>query len=416
MFSLAYPQQRRLWPLLFATVPFMVQAAPLSYPAALDAAERNAPELAARAAGVAAARAAAIPAGALPDPKLLVGVDNLPVSGADRWRLNRDFMTMQKIGLSQELPNAAKRQARGEAAQAAVARSEAERGLARLTVRREVADAWLARYYLEQKLARLDELAQQNELLAEARRAQLAGGRSGAAEALLARQEAAALAERRDELERDRRIAVAALRRWLGDEGEAPLVGEPPAYPVEAELLHQHLMLHPELTVAGQMASQTKAELKEAEAGRRPDWGVEFAYQRRNPQYGDMVSVQFSLDLPLWQGSRQGPRIAAKQAELARVDAEREALLREHRQALDSDLAEYARLQSALTRQHETSLPLAQQRAELQLAGYRAGRVALDEVLSARRELGEARLKEIDLESQRARLAARLHFAYGEAP
>ncbi|MBL8482661.1 MAG: TolC family protein, partial [Rhodocyclaceae bacterium] len=44
----------------------------------------------------AAARAQA--AGELPDPKLILGLENLPLSGADAYSVNRDFMTMQRIG------------------------------------------------------------------------------------------------------------------------------------------------------------------------------------------------------------------------------------------------------------------------------------------------------------------------------
>jgi cobalt-zinc-cadmium efflux system outer membrane protein len=60
-------------------------------------------------------------------------------------------------------------------------------------------------------------------------------------------------------------------------------------------------------------------------------------------------------------------------------------------------------------------LPLARERAELTLAGYRAGTGELDAVLAARRELIETRLKQIDLQGLQAVAAARLNFAYGDA-
>lgn len=393
---------------LFTAVP----AAPLSYQAALAAAERNTPQLAAQNASIDAARAAAIPAGALPDPKLFVGVDNLPVSGTDRWRLNRDFMTMQKIGVMQDVPNAGKRRARMAAADAAVARSEIERKLLRLSVLRETAQAWLDRYYLERKQVLFDDLARENLLLAGAVRAQLAGGHGMPADAVMPRQEAAMLAEQRDELSRDLAVATAALSRWVGAEASQPLQGEPPSYPVVADHLQHRLQQHPGLEVYGAMTAMARAQLKEAEAGKQPDWGVEFAYQRRAPQFGDMVSVQFSFDLPIFQTSRQTPQIAARQAELSRVGAEREAVLREFQQQLSADLAEYSRLDQAITRQQQDLLPLAQQKVELQTASYRAGKADLTAVLAARRELIAVRLKTIDLSMRRAQLAAQLHFSY----
>ncbi len=87
----------------------VVHAEPLSFRTALELAEQNAPELGAQAAALAATRAAAAAAGRLPDPRLLLGVDNVPTSGTEQWSLDRDFMTMQKIGVMQDIPNARKR-------------------------------------------------------------------------------------------------------------------------------------------------------------------------------------------------------------------------------------------------------------------------------------------------------------------
>ncbi|MFT5035336.1 MAG: hypothetical protein ACI87L_001178, partial [Litorivivens sp.] len=62
----------------------------------------------------AALREQALAAGQLPDPVLKAGIDNLPANGPDSFSLTRDFMTMRRIGISQELPRAAKRQLRTE--------------------------------------------------------------------------------------------------------------------------------------------------------------------------------------------------------------------------------------------------------------------------------------------------------------
>src|SRR3569623_1889097 len=91
-------------------------AEPLSFNAALALAVREAPMLRAESAQVDAARQAAIPAGELPDPKLTLGLDNVPVEGVDRFSLSGEPMTMQRIGVMQEFPNNAKRGARVEVA------------------------------------------------------------------------------------------------------------------------------------------------------------------------------------------------------------------------------------------------------------------------------------------------------------
>ena len=406
--------QQNILAILVAAIAVPAVAAPLSFEEALQLAERNAPSLAADNARIEAARQAAIPAGELPDPKLMLGIDNLPITGPDRFNLNRDFMTMQRIGVSQEVPNSAKRQARVEVAQSSIAVAVAQRRIERLKVRSAVAQAWIGRYTVERKLALFDELYRENRLLAEAVHTRIAAGRSLAMDGVLPRQEAAALAERHDQLERERSDAEAALQRWIGPAGSELLAGEAPVWPVSSETLTHHLYQHPELTVYNSMTRQAEAEVREAESTKKPDWGVELAYQRRGPDFSDMASIQFSFDLPVFAARRQDPKIAAKRAELVRIDAERETTLREQAQILTTDLAAYRQLDRAVQRQHASLLPLAQEKVELALAAYRSGQTDLATVIAARSEWIDARLKAIDLEGQRALVAARLHYAYGE--
>lgn len=389
------------------------QAAPLSFSAALDAAERQAPLLAANAAAIAAARAAALPAAALPDPKIFAGIDNFPVSGPDAGRLQADFMTMQKIGVSQEVPNAAKRQARAAVAAARVEVAEAVRRSTRQAVRRDTALAWIELYYLQQKESVFDGLAHENTLLATAVHTQIAAGRS-TADAFAPQQEAAQLADRRDELARALAQARVRLRQLTGAAADDGLAGEPPAPQVDAAHLRTHVQQHPELATLAAGARQATAEVAEAEAAKKPDWGVELAFQRRAPQFGNMVSLQFSFELPLAPATRQDPLIAARRHEQARIAAERDAMQREHDAELEGMLAEHAALARQLERARSTALPLAEQKVALLGAAYQSGRSDLAALLAARRERLEQMLRTIELEAGLARAAARLNYALAE--
>jgi outer membrane protein TolC len=161
------------------------------------------------------------------------------------------------------------------------------------------------------------------------------------------------------------------------------------------------------------MAQMAQAEVHEAEAAKRPDWGVELDYGRRGSAFSDMVSLQFTLDLPLFARTRQDPQIAAKRQELNRVEAQRDAMLRDHTQELDAELAEYEMITRQLARLRDAHLPLAQQKVDYQFASYRAGKADLTAVLNARRELIDERLKDIELDGKRAATVAKLYFFYG---
>lgn len=389
-------------------------AGPLGFEAALQLAERNAPSLAADNARLEAARQAAIPAGELPDPKLILGLNNVPISGTNRYSLNSEAMTSQQIGIMQEVPNADKRHARIAVAQSTIDLVNAERNIERLKVRRETALAWVTRYTAERKLALFDELYRENSLLAEAVRARLGAGRGLAMDAILPRQEKIALDDRHDQLERQRSDAEAALKRWVGTAGSEPLAGDVPVWPITPATLERHLDLHPELTVFDPMAQQAEAQIQEAQAAKKSDWGVQLAYQRRGPTYSDMASVQFTFDLPVFAARRQDPQIASKRAQLIRIDAQRETTLREQAQILSTDLAAYQQLDQAVQRQQDRQVPLVQEKIALALAAYRSGQAGLAIVIAARSEGIDARLKLIDLEGQRTLMAARLHYAYQE--
>ncbi|WAL85016.1 TolC family protein [Pandoraea sp. XJJ-1] len=400
-------------PLCLAGVAGLVQAAPLTFSDALKVAEQQSPALTASAANLRSAQSAAIPAGALPDPKLIAGVENYPVSGDTRWALERDFMTMQKIGIMQEVPNGDKRRARVEVADARSVLAQKQQQVSQLDVRRGTALAWLDRYYLEKKLALFDQLDQENRLLADTVRAQVASGKSQPADAVMAEQEQADLADRRDGLTRDIAMAIASLRRYVGADADDPLPGDAPALAVDPERYRAHLHHHPEVELLAAKSGEARAELHEAQAEKKPDWGVELAYQRRGPQFGNMVSVQFTIGLPIFSKSRQDPMIASKAADLERADAERDAMLRDHLNELDNGLAEYTSLTRQLDRVNQTWLPLARRKVDLLTAGYRSGRTDMGTVLAARRDLIERRMKAIDLENQRAQIAAKLYFTYG---
>ncbi|MCL6555395.1 MAG: TolC family protein [Burkholderiales bacterium] len=404
----------RYWLFLLSFIALVPVSHALSFEEALRLAQARAPQVRAAEDRLAAARAVEKAAAALPDPKLVLGLDNVPVDGPDAYSLSRDFMTMRRIALMQDVPNQAKREARVAAARGQVAVAELEAEVARLTVLREAAVAWIARHTVERQLARIDALSEENRLFEAAVRARVAAGSAAPTEVVAPRQEAALIAERRDELLARRSQAIAALRRWIGPAADEPLTGPAPDWPLAPELLMHRLHRHPELRVFDARSRVMDAEVAAAQAEKRPDWSLELAYQQRGPQFSNMASVQLRFDLPLFPGARQDPRIAARQAERAALDAERDAVFREHRAALEADLADYLRLSQALRRQREVLLPLAEEKVALALAAWRGNRASLADLIAARRERIEAELRAIALEGERLQLAARLRYAYAE--
>ncbi|MDO9073566.1 MAG: TolC family protein [Rubrivivax sp.] len=374
----------------------------------------RAPMLAARRAAVDAASQLRISAGELPDPKVSAGVDGLPISGPMRWQIAAEPMTQRSFAWMQDVPNAAKRAARRQGAEARTEREQALLTMEQLSVQRETAGAWLARWYAEQRLALFTGLEEENRLLRQTLDARVAAGSAMPADATMARQEALMLADRRDELVREQAQAQAALRRWLGDDASLPLAGPPPALAAERAALFAGIDRHADLRAFEPMQRMTQAEVAEAESMKRGDWAWQVMYSRRGSSFGDMVSFQFTFELPLWSAQRQDPQIAAKRNEAERIEAEREDMVRRRREELDMQLAELDELMRKAARLREAAVPLATERVALALAAYEGNRGDLAGVLAARRERAELGLRALELDARQQALRARLNYLIAE--
>ncbi|MBV1692391.1 TolC family protein [Novosphingobium sp. G106] len=398
---------------LLAAIPSAALAEPLTFDAALRRAGSEAPSLKASASGVDAARSAETASGQLPDPTLSVGIDNFPISGPPAFSFTRDSMTMARIGVEQAFPNPAKRRAQRERAQADIGIAEAGAAIEAQNVRLETALAWVDLYYAKRRLAQLQVLDQSLGDLQATVSARLASGSARPSAALEPEQLRAAVSDRRSELTADVGKARARLARFTGDP-EAEIAGDPPMLDVDRAELAAGLAELPRLQSLDSQTKAADAETELARADKRPDWRVNTSYGRRDPAYGDMVSVGVSIDLPLFAKRRQDPKIAARASEAERARLMRAAGEREVVAALDGDLADHAMHHQRLMNARNTLVPLATRRAELDMASYAAGKLDLGSALLSTLALAEAEVDALAREADVARDAIRINFTYGE--
>jgi len=397
------PWHRSLLSLLCA-LPLVVRAAePLSFEEAVALALQSAPQVSARTANVEAMQSRATSAGRLPDPELVLGVDNLPVTGADAYSTTRDFMTMRKVGVMQTFPASTKRKLQSERAAAETDVAQAELLESRLAVAREVAQAWIRRATAEASLNELRALESDLELQASAARAAVAAGRSSTAEALAAQTAAAQFHARLLRVQSEVRQATFELARWLDADADRPLAAMPaldelPA-PPSALLasVHEHGSL---LTFESEIAA-ARLDVDLAKAERRPDWSAELAFAKRGPEFSDMVSLEFRVGLPLFTKYRQNPQVSARHAELRQLEAEREAELRMHTAEIHQMLTQWEELGERVRQYEQELLPLARERSRAALASYRAGRGELRLALEAYQQESEFIIEHAELLNER---------------
>ncbi len=392
-------------------------AALLSLSDAQRLAASNAPQVEAQAAALRAAQQSSISAGEQADPKLIVGIDNLPVDTADRFSLTRDFMTMRKIGFMQEFTRDEKLKLRGSRADAEVRKEAAMLSLAEVNLRRDVALAWIERYFAERQRTLLVEILRETELQITAANAALAGGKGMAADPFAARLANAQLGDRLIDSERMIARAQANLGRWIGAAARLPL-DAPPDF---GQLAHRHRTLtmdlenHPHLAMYAPLQAMAEADMRLAQAAKHPDWSLEVAYQQRGPAFSNMVSIGVRIDLPIFQSRRQDPAIAVKSAMAEQIRAQSEDARRAHAAEIEAMLADWDAANKRVRRYESDLLPLAHERAETALAGYRGGRGDLAPVLDARKAEIDTRMNQLNAQADLARAWAYLNFLLPEA-
>jgi outer membrane protein TolC len=369
-------------------------------------------QLVAQDSAVRSSREMAVAAGQLPDPVLKAGIDNLPVNGPDQFSTTRDFMTMRRIGVMQELTRGEKRDLRAQRFEREAEKGVAEKAMATASIERGAALAWLERYYAEALLKVVAEQIEQVKGEIAAAEAVYRGGRGSQADVIGAHSTLAALEDKASELRRRVLVGTTNLARWMGEGADAPLAAPPAmdAVRLDEATLDQDLLHHPEIAVLAKQEEIAVAEAKIAQASSTPDWTVEVAYQQRGPLFSNMVSVGVSVPLPWDRGNRQDREVASKLAMADQARAQREEMLRAHAGELRGMLAEWRNGRERLVRYKKDLLPLAAERSKAALAGYQGGKAGITDLLLARRNETDMQMQAVQLEMDTARVWAQLNF------
>lgn len=388
-----------------ALLPAAAGAAPLSLDQALDLAVQRSGAAAAARAGMAAAAEAARAADQLPDPLLRLGLENLPVAGADRFSTARDGQTMKRIGISQEWLSRDKRALRQAAAEAALRREGIQRALAVADTRLQTALAFVDAWYADATLQWTLQAEQQAREALQTQRARLAAAAGGSTEVLAGN---VALGQAEDdtaELRQQLAAARLALQRWVGLPADelAAAAGWP--LPTEADFV----AAAPTVRVAEQEIALARRAAALAAAERQPNWTWELSLGQR-PAYPDMVSVAVSIPLRVAPAERQDRETAARWALVDKAEAElaeaSRAALGEYR-SLASDLRG---LRQRIERYQAGVLDPSRQRSATALAAYRSNQAALASVYEAGRAELDAQRRLLALQREMARTQARLAY------
>ena len=183
------------------------------------------------------------------------------------------------------------------------------------------------------------------------------------------------------------------LTRWIGEAAVRELA-DPPDWTFLAEVSYARgdfdhtLQRHPALTLLAAQERTAMLDSKIAAAGKRPDWTWELSFAQRGPGFANMISLGVSIPLPVAPSSRQDREIAAREALVEQLRAQRDDALRAHATELRVMGAEWNNFGGAYQAWMKSLLPLARERTAAAQAAYRSGSGSLTAVVDARVQRG----------------------------
>lgn len=362
---------------LFAASTTVAATEPLTLAQARAEAEANNPRLAAATAQADGLAQVSSQAGALPDPRLSLNMVNLPT---DSWDRSQEPMSQYQLGLSQDLPFPGKRSLRASVAESRAAAAGHEVTENRLRLVREVRHQWWDLFYLDRAL----ETVGRNQILLRqsvgTAQVKYKVGQGLQQDVLLAQLELSKLHDKNIQLKARRRHSESRLNHLLGrSAGSAIALPQSverslPELPAEEILQQMALENRPVLKAQQKRLDAAQQALGLAKKDRLPDFRVGLLYGQRETR-SDLASVQLSMNLPLYAGSKQNRRVDQRHSELQQQSYALQDLQNQVGSAISQGVAQY-RLSREQTELFEKGIiPQARQTVDSMSSGYQVNKV-----------------------------------------
>jgi len=347
----------------------------------------------------------------LPDPKLKLGMVNLPV---DTFNLGQEAMTQVVIGIKQEFPRGHTRSLSSAQVMKGVQRNEEEtldrRARILLAVREEFTEILLQRKraeILEQSMAVFTDLAQITEDY-------YATGRAQQQDVIRASLELSRVMERLSGVHQRGEEARARLAERIGPAAWGELEPDWPgiSQPKPGPEIIEGLASHPRLRAWQHEIARFETGEEIARQRYKPGFALDVAYGGRGGTHPDgsnrpdLLSVMLTMDIPLFTAKRQDRVVASRIADTSATRFARDDTYR--------SLKSQVEVNSAALVYETTLLPQASFNAEAAFEAYRDAVDNLTTLMRARISEYELRLDHASLQSDELKTRARLLYLQGE--
>lgn len=311
----------KIW--LFAAIVMCGGAASAQSLAELEARLAEHPSLAVLTYQADASRERSIAATALPDPVVSVGINNFPVFDPS---FSEFLPTNKAVGVRQEFPNRAGRNARSGEARAVAEQTTRIRTAQLATLRGELIALLHDKARIDRQRALAEARNAKYDELTDVVEAEINAGRPAVFRLAEIEAERAGVARELVDLDRQQAEIDARLIDLVGLVPETPApIATPFDWSGDALNFHAVRVADAGIRVADYLVDGAKAAW-------RPNWGAQLTYQQResgaNFAGDDWVSGMVTFSVPLWAERSQKPQLRAAKADRASAEMRYQAAAR----------------------------------------------------------------------------------------
>ena len=290
---------------------------------------------------------------ALDDPKLSVGVANLP---DDDLSFTQNEMTQLQVGLSQAFPKGNSLAIKSQKATIKSQVYATKLKLTRLKILKSIRSQWVSLYYWNKALRIYQHKKDFFTQLSETTQSRLANGRVQQKDAVKTRLE---LSQSRQSILRARQkinSVKGRLKRWLDINRQTPLKLTMPEWiPAKKGVISQALPRHPLMKVARLQAKSSFKDIELSEQQYYPgiEVGVVYGFRQGNSHItrrprSNFIGARISMDLPLFTSNFQDRQVQASIEHFSSMKAREQANYQELKSKFSAAYANF----NQLSRQH----------------------------------------------------------------
>jgi len=370
-----------------------------------------------------------ISAGQLPDPKLSVGIANLPT---DTFKFNQEPMTQFKVGVNQQFPRGKTRELKQQRLEQLSEQTIFERENRKAMVTLEITQLWLEWLKQQKIIALIEKDRSLFEDLADIVNAMYSSalGKTQQHDIIQAQVELIRLEDRLYRLSETADVYQAKLNEWLPvpidnlKHLELPAISfsTPNAIDdmngnVNNGKLSQYFLQHPKILLLDQQIKVGETAIESAKQQYKPQWGVNGSYAWRDDDSmgndrADFLSLGVTFDLPLFTHNRQDKQVSSAVAQTEVIKTDKHQLLRQF--IAEANQAK-AKLKSLDQRQQLYQTRLLQEiheQVEASLTAYTNENADFNQVVRTRITELNSRIDALTIDVDRLKTIAHLNYLF----